>query len=220
MKSHIQKIVCYATFLAFPLLVSCVSTADKALSSSSVLQNKRVSSTYRDKPAFAAMTPGKAAFGVIGAAAMISSGNNIVRSNNVADPADGISKELMTAAIKKSGVKPVGTVKVTDENPASIAKLAPNADYVLDVRTINWSMVYYPMHLGTYRVIYSAKLRLIDCKTGKVVAEGFHARIPERNDQSPGYDDLVDHQAAGLKKELQIGAKEAEATFKSNILKL
>lgn len=151
---------------------------------------------------------------------MISTGNQIVRSNQVEDPADWISKELAAAIEKKEGTKFIGQRRVSDESPGAIAAACSGADYALDVRTINWSFAYFPVNWGTYRVIYSAKMRLIDCKTGKVIAEGFHARVPEKSPQSPSYDDLVENRAAGLKRELRIGAAEALQHFKTNILKL
>jgi len=220
MKSTIKKIVATFSVLSCGLLASCVSTQDAPLANGKILQQKQTVTAKRETPSFAAMTPGKASFGMIGAAAMLSSGNGIVRDNNVEDPANWISKELAAGIQKKYGTRLAGTRDVTDESPAAIAKACSDADYVLDVRTINWSFVYFPVNWGTYRVIYSAKLRLIDCKTGKVIAEGFHARIPEKSPQSPSYDDLVNRQASGLKRELQIGAAECLNYFKYNILKL
>jgi hypothetical protein len=215
-----KKLVLAISVLCFGLLTSCVSTQDVPLSNGNIFQQKQAVTAKREKPIFAAMTPGKAGFGMIGAAAMISSGNKIVRENNVEDPANWISKELATSIQKKYGTRFQGSRNVMNESPAVIAKTCSDVDYVLDVRTINWSFVYFPVNWGTYRVMYSSKVRLIDCKTGKVIAQGFHARVPDKSPQSPSYDDLVDHQATGLKRELQIGAAECLNHFKHNILKL
>jgi hypothetical protein len=50
--------------------------------------------TTSDRPDFAAMTAGKAMFGMVGAFAMISAGNKVIRENNVEDPAHYIGSEL------------------------------------------------------------------------------------------------------------------------------
>ena len=157
---------------------------------------------------------------MVGAALMISSGNEIVRKNQVEDPANWISDQLASAIAKKHGPALIGKKHITSESPSAIASECSGADYALDVRTINWSFAYFPVNWGTYRVIYSVKLRLIDCKTGKVIAEGFYARVPEKFEQSPSYDGLVNSNAAGLKRELRIGAAESLAHFKKDILNL
>jgi len=214
--------------LILPLLASCVSRTEIPLSDPSILRGKSAVRTERDVPDFSAVTAGKAtgaAFGVIGGAiagaAMVSSGNEIVRENGVEDPANWISQELASSMARKYGVRFNGSRKVTGEKPEDIAKVCSGADYALDVRTINWSLAYFPVNWATYRVIYSAQLRLIDCKTGEVVAQGFYARTPEKTDDSPGWDELVENnKAARLKKELKIGAQEALHHFKTNTLKL
>lgn len=214
--------------MVLPLFASCVSTKEVPLSSPSILKGKSAMRMERDAPDFAAVTPGKAtgaAFGVIGGAiagaAMVSSGNEIVRENGVEDPANWISQELASSMARKYGVSVSGPRKVTGEKPEEIAKACAGTDYALDVRTINWSLGYFPVNWATYRVMYSAQLRVIDCKTGEVVAQGFYARLPDKTDDSPSWDELVENnRAARLKKELKIGAQEALYHFESNILKL
>ena len=66
------------------------------------------------------------------------------------------------------------------------------------VRTVNWSFAYFPTDWNSYRVIYSAKLRLTDTRNRKVLAEGFCARIPEKSDSAPGYEELLADQEEGL----------------------
>lgn len=214
--------------MVLPFFVSCVSTREMPLSDPSVLRGKSVARTDRKTPDFAAITPGKAtgaAFGLIGGAiagaAMVSSGNAIVNENGVEDPANWISQKLAGEMKRKYGTAIKGSRTVTDEEPEKIAKACDGADFALDVRTVNWSLAYFPANWGTYRVIYSAQLRLIDCKTGKVVAQGFYARIPEKSEDSPDWDELVEKdRAARLKKELEIGAQEALHHFRTNLLKL
>ena len=55
-----------------------------APNSGAALAGKTVVVTRHDKASFIAFTPGKAVFAMIGAAAMISAGNAIVRENDIA----------------------------------------------------------------------------------------------------------------------------------------
>ena len=73
----------------------CVSTKIVPLQQARMasLQGKTLTVAKREKPSFGAMTAGKAAFGMIGAAAMIAKGNSIVQENNIEDPASAPQTE-------------------------------------------------------------------------------------------------------------------------------
>jgi hypothetical protein len=83
-----RNVVRVAGFAAVVLLPGCVTVSHKPMTkeSSAQLQMKKVAASSYATPDFAAMTPTKAAFGLIGAAAMISEGNSIVKANGVEDP--------------------------------------------------------------------------------------------------------------------------------------
>jgi len=72
-----MKKFCCAAAIAV-VLSGCVSAPSKSLDSGSTLQGEHVVISQYAKPDFAAMTPGKAAFGVFGAVSMISAGNELV----------------------------------------------------------------------------------------------------------------------------------------------
>lgn len=212
-------------------LVSCVSNKQVPLSQADAARMKgnEVMTTQRKKPPFGAMTAGKVAagslFGAVGGAiagaSMMSAGDKIVATNGIQDPAGQISRELVTALAQARGLKiAIREANVTKEDPKAIAASAAGSDFLLDVRTVNWSFVYFPANWARYRVIYSVKLRLIDTRTGKVIAEGFHARIPEKTGNSPDYDALVANGAAVIKAELSAATAESVAHFKKNVLGL
>ena len=81
------------------MLSGCVSTKIVPLKQDLVadLQGGSIVTTRRAKPDFSAMTAGKAMFGLIGAAAMISSGNSIVAENEIEDPARYIGEKLVAS---------------------------------------------------------------------------------------------------------------------------
>lgn len=202
-------------------LSGCVSTknvkADMAQLRSAAPATVTVSA--RKRPDFAAMTAGKAAFGMVGALAMISAGNTLVEENGVEDPAGYIAAQLSQRLSESLGVRSVdngGTLADTAK-AAELARLYRNADLLLDVQTVNWSFVYFPTDWNSYRVIYSAKLRLIDTRTGKLQAEGFCARVPEYSDAAPSRDALLADRAAGLKSELKVAADHCIGEFQAKV---
>jgi hypothetical protein len=205
-------------------LAGCVSTKTIPLKRDMLAERQGGTATtsVRDKPAFSAMTAGKAMFGVMGAAAMISAGNELIRSNSVNDPAVYIGDKLLADLANANALSVVdknGAIADTNE-PAKLSKLYPHADVLLDVQTVNWSLAYFPTDWNSYRVIYSVKVRLIDTKKSKVMAEGFCARVPDKADNAPSYDQLVADSAAGLKRELAIAADYCVNELRAKVLAL
>lgn len=186
------------------------------------LRGQTVVQTKRPLPDFAAVTAGKAAFALVGAALMISEGNSLIANNKVADPADAIASSLVTALEIAHGAKSTEqriATSATDVTEVSSAA-GSAARFVVDVQTINWSFAYFPSDWTHYRVIYSAKARLINTSTKTTVAEGFCKRVPESNTNAPTYDELTTNKAALLKKELSLAAEECVKTLKAEMLTL
>ncbi len=188
---------------------ACVSTKNIRIDtdSSALMAGKTMAVSTSDRPDFAAMTAGKASFGMIGSFAMISAGNKIIKKNGIEDPASFIASELardISEIYSLSVTLPIGAGNNNDIE--YLVKAYSENNYILDVRTINWSFVYFPTDWNNYRVIYSAKLRLIDVATKKVIAEAFCARVPEKSSDSPSRDQLLSNNAARLKEELREAA--------------
>lgn len=184
------------------------------------LRGQSVAVTSRKVPDFTAMTPTKAAFGLLGAAAMISDGNSIVANNKVQDPANAIASSLSTALSAAYATTVVPTAVATDKDDAPTIAAAADAStrYVLDVQTVNWNFVYFPTAWGSYRVIYVARARLIDVQSKTVAAEGVCKRVPEETKDAPSYDDLVKDNAARLKAELTLAAEVCVKSLKAEML--
>lgn len=210
------------TLLALCSLGGCVSTKivpvdHQALSG---FHGGTVVVSQREKPSFAANTAGKMMFGAVGAVAAISSGNDIIRDNEVADPAAYIEQALLKDLVTDNALK--GVTSPTSTNTMDVAQLAKQyagADLLLDVQTINWSWIYYPTSWSHYKVIYSAKIRLIDTKHSKLIADGFCARVPDGPAESaPTRDELLENKAARLKQELATAADYCVQTFRTKVL--
>jgi hypothetical protein len=218
--SRIARNASFALLLSYAL-AGCVSTktvpVDRGVLAG--FHGATVVTSQRGKPAFAANTAGKAMLGAIGGIAAVTSGNAIIRDNDVPDPAVQIKDVLLSDLLRDEGLRKIDNSATTDTmNVAQIAKQYSNADLVLDIQTVNWSFWYFPTDFSHYRVIYSAKLRLIDTKHARLIADGFCARAPEKTPDAPTRAELLDDHAAGLKKQLAIAADYCANEFRTKAL--
>lgn len=207
------------------VMTGCVSmsTVQVTPGAASGLKGQSVVTTIRKPlPDFAAVTPGKAMFGVVGAMAMISEGNSIIANNSIADPAEQVAKGLNLAMASRYASTPAdNTVSVSSDDVTSISQAAgTSARFAIDVQTVNWSISYFPTDWTHYRVIYTAKARLIDTMQKSVIAEGFCKHIPESNANAPSYDELMANHAALLKSQLSAAANNCISSLQSEMLAL
>jgi hypothetical protein len=210
------------SLLAF---AGCVSTKNVPLKAGalSTREGGTLVLSSREKPTFSASTAGKAAFGMIGVLAEISAGNQLVRDNNIADPAEYIGTQLMADLAALNNLKIASRSSVVASNTADTAGLAnlyAGADVLLDVQTMSWNFIYFPTDWNSYRVNYSARARIIETRDRKLVAEAFCSRIPEKTPDAPSYEQLTANGAAGLKAELMKSAQHCLDEFRNTLLGL
>ncbi|CEJ41735.1 hypothetical protein ACSAM1_06575 [Xanthomonas citri pv. bilvae] len=179
----------------------------------------KITVTRHEMPAFVATTATKVTFGLIGALAAVSAGNAIVRDNQVEDPADHIASHLAQTLSTQLAI-PVeqGRVIKPTSSAAEMSKMFPDGGLVLDVQTTNWSSIYFPTDWNNYRVIYVAKLQLIDTAKKSKVAEGLCVRVPEYTADAPSYKQLLANQAADLKMRLRRSADGCIQEFSDKVL--
>ena len=208
--------------LLLAIISGCVSTKNIPITENSIPEKTKLRAiiSKREKPDFAAMTAGKASFGLLGAVAMISAGNEVIKENEVEDPSHYIGAKLIDVLSTKYDIELIndGIEIIESTDIKEISEHYGAANYVLDVQTVNWSFVYFPTDWNNYRVIYSAKLRVIDTQKKEIIAEGFCSRTPEKDESSPSYDDLMENNAAGLKKELTVAADYCVEYFSKEVL--
>jgi len=210
----------------------CVSVQEIPMTAASVdvVRGRELSLSVRDKPDFGAMTAGKMAggalFGALGGAiagsAMVSAGNELVAQNAIADPAEKIGATLGATLREKLAARPVAfRTRLSSDEVTEVTKAPSGMDLVLDVRTIGWGFVYFPTSWSKYRVIYSARARLLDARKGQVLAEsGCAMPVAEDADAAPTYDELLANGAARLKGELQKAADYCAGQFASKMFSL
>ena len=167
------------------------------------LRGKTLGVTRRAiKPSFVAATAGKATFALLGAAAMASEGNKIVVDNGIPDPADLIERELTAILVQQHGLvtKPeLPTAIVTKNDLKAYVAAQPNADLVLDIRSGGWGFNYYPTRWGTYWVVYSVELNLLDVKTSERLVHVACNTNTIKHSAPPSKEALLDNQAQLLK---------------------
>ena len=215
----------FLTFLLNAVLVTgCVSVKHTPLTiaGSEALQNASVTKTHYPTPDFTAMTAGKASFALVGAAAMISAGNKIVKENNIPDPAVTIGEGLLKRMVESRhvAVVPAKQNLVQKDDVKTLVANNKHADYLLDIKTINWMFSYYPTDWTHYRVIYNARLRLIDTKAGKVIAETMCQTVQGDDKNPPTHDQLLDNNASLLKDYLTKGAIQCVDVLAKDVLRL
>lgn len=163
------------------------------------LQGKTVALTVHERPGFSAMTAGKVMFG--GAIAMAIAGNNLIRENDVQDPAVVLRTQLASALANAYGAQilPVDTVPTKAKKPKDLAALHPEADYVLDVRSTSWNSAYFPLRWGNYWVQYVAEVQLIDARTKGQVGSARCIAHTRDNPKAPTREQLEGNGAQLLK---------------------
>ena len=219
-----KSIFTLVAIVAATTVSGCASLNQRTIDEQSVanIKGQPVTYTSREKPDFTAMTAGKAAFALLGAVAMVSEGNKIVAANNVEDPAGviatGLAKELEMSHSIQFITPPI---KVDGDDASQIASgVKGAARYVIDAQTVNWSFGYFPTDWTHYRVIYTARARLIDVQSNDVIAEGFCKHNPDSNLNAPTYDELLANQANLLKSELSTISQECINTMKTQMFAL
>ncbi|MGO1070816.1 hypothetical protein [Lysobacter sp. CA199] len=163
-----------------------------AAADAAALKDKTVAVTFHEAPDFSAMTAGKAGFGLFGVAAMIKSGNDMVRENGIADPAILVRQQLGEALRQTYGaqVQAVDTTATKAKKPKEIATLHPQADYVLDVRSGGWMYVYFPTDWNNYQVVYSVQAQLVS-KDGRQVSNAACTANSKANKTPPTREQLL-----------------------------
>jgi hypothetical protein len=204
------------------LLAGCAPVSTKSINAAQDLQGKKLIVTNHSIPDFSAGTAGKAMFGLVGGLAMISSGNELVRTDEIPDPAVRIGNQLANDLAQNQGVilVPSSGLVAPSGGSADLLKTYPGADLWLDVKTYAWSYMYYPTKWATYHVFYAANIRLVDGKTGDVIAQQTCKTDPVDPNNAPSLDELRANQGALLKKLFVQAADTCVSNAEQQILNL
>jgi hypothetical protein len=215
---NMKKLICAAALAV--ALAGCVSAPIKTVDSANALQGKTIILSEYAKPDFSAMTAGKAMFGMFGAAAMVAAGNDLVKKDGIADPSLAVSEKLAQDLKSARGEKLLlnNIVIAADDNVSTLLKDYPGADLIIDVKTLNWMYSYYPTKWDKYHVFYSARLRVLDGKTGDLVAQAICKADPTDANNPPTKDQLLANEGELLKSLLQKAGDNCVKIYEKQIL--
>jgi hypothetical protein len=212
-----KRLVCVVAVAT--TLAGCVSAPTKTVGSTDMLKGKTIVLSEYDKPDFVAQTAAKAEFGLFGVAAMIHAGNELVKSDNIADPSIAVGEKIAQDLVARDGsiLLPNKRSIAANDNVTTLTETYPGADLIIDVKTIGWSYIYYPTHWTTYHVLYTARLRVLDGKSGSLIAQALCK--PEKGDSStgPSGSELLAEHGRVLKELLQKAAERCVTQYEQTL---
>ena len=204
-------------------LAGCVSTKTAQIENSkaAALRGKAVAVTDRPRAGLVAMTRGYGMLGAIGAGVMIAHGENIIKDNDIQDPAPQINHALLLAAQSQYGIVPVSTppVHVDTTDVVQLAQAAGGADVLFDVQETGRQFRYRPLSSG-YIVDSAFKFRIIDVHSRTMIAEGFCQQSTKDDPARPSDDDLLANGAAMLKQTLDAQRDQCRSQFEAQVLSI
>lgn len=141
--------------------------------------------------------------------AICADGGAIVRDNEIRDPVLTMAPKLTAVVSEK--LKPSGTARIADrprnlDDEASLSRDAGGKGVVLDITTVDWSFIYYPLDWTHYELRYTARARLIDANTGKRIAQA-PCQYKSPDTDPPSYDQMLENKAARLKAMLALAGE-------------
>jgi hypothetical protein len=209
--------------LCVVFLAGCVSTKTAQIESSkaAALHGKAVAITDRPRAGLFAMTRGYGLLGAVGAGVMIAHGENIIKDNDIQDPAPQINHALVLAAQSKYGIVPVSTpaVHVDTTDVAQLAQAAGGVDILFDVQETARQFRYRPLSAG-YIVDSAFKFRIIDVHGHTLIAEGFCFQSTKDDPARPSDDDLLANGAAMLKQTFDAQRDKCRSQFEAQVLNI
>lgn len=160
----------------------------------------------KEELVFSTLTPGGAAFGMIGAAIANSNGKQAVAKFNLLDPAAEIAQGLAQSLATQYSVQiSDGLVPLDGLTTEELARKQGADTLLLDVGPSSTSVVYYPTSWGKYRVMYGVPAKLLEGKSGQILARGNCSYVPDDLPHAPSYDELFGGQGEVLKAHIKTG---------------
>ena len=196
-----------AALAAVASLAACTTIEPARLGDDAAarLHGQNVAVVIQEPAPFGAMKASDVPLGPVGLALMGQQGESLRKAAHIGDPADDIATSLadVLAGRHEAVILPTRGRARDEAVQTSIAAAPPEARYVLAVGTLSWAIARIPLPNQPYQVNYLARARLIDVRTGAVVAEGGCLQGPDGTEvQSTNYAAFTADNAALTKTEL------------------
>jgi len=207
-----------------------VSTVTVPLDTVNALQGSHLRTITYKAPNFLATTAGKAVIGAVigglvgGMTNLVVAGiggKQIIAENQISDPALTIAAQLSTFFADK--LRAGGTVTTSGrdwsaDSTQTLSKAVGKKGLVLDVKTLQWMLGYFPTDWSHYKVTYEVRARLIHAETGKVIGQVPCTYLSDTENIAPTYEQLIGNHAALLKDKLASAATTCTEFIKRNML--
>ena len=172
-------------------------------------------------PALIDSTPGTAAFGMIGAVASISAGNDIVGMNDIQDPSGDMAHDLAVAYAAAHGGKVaeaplLDAHKWTRAKGSDLAAESAGARYVIDVDSPGMTLIYFSFDWTHFDLSFMGTARVIDTSTGAVISRS-HCFIKTNKAQALPHSELLANHAAKLKALIVAKSEACTAVLKAGL---
>ena len=131
------------------------------------------------------------------------------------DPGLRIERALMSHFVNRFGMQPKPTVVLPLAGPYGKTSRRPvtGADYVLEISGVGWCASYFPTAWLRYRIGVYATAKLIDGRTGKVLAGGSYGASPTQRSEGLGSDDVRENKNGVLTRDVALATDEIIAHF-------
>ena len=133
----------------------------------------------------------------------LSDGQYFLAGINVSDPAYSIAEKI-GKNLEQYNIQYVGMGRrvIVNDDITLISEKYADFPLVIDVKTIDWSLKYFPVHWSRYRVTYTASLKVIDTRKKKIISSGTCEIVPGYTDDAPGYEEMMENHAERFKQEI------------------
>lgn len=216
--------------LAVAVLGGCAYVPSQTLdvAGQNKLKTKTFSSTSHHTLDVKVQTGGKTVlFGALAEPHFFSEGKRIMRENDIPDPAIATEQNIAAYLATQHKMKKVGQPQFyagADADtpikaaPTDLLAFYPDGDYLLDVDSNFWWMMYNL--IDGYHVIYQSYTRLIDRQTGEpAVADMCVYDSNDNESDHPSYDEMLESKAAKLKAYLKAASEKCAKQFTEKMLK-
>jgi hypothetical protein len=156
--------------------------------------------------------------GTFGAVGRDRYGVPLAEEDGIVDPATTIGAELADALSSRLRLQQISGADISSRAPrgAQLATASERADLVLEIRTSEWG--FKGGRLNGYQVVYQGALRLVDGRSGKVIALAVCA-LPRRSmPPATTPDDLFANGSRLLKDRLQAATQFCVEDFRKKVV--
>lgn len=169
-------------------------------------------------PGFMPLQPSRAAFGVLGAAAMIAESKTYAAEKHIVDPSSVIEVALTQRLQNQYHLKAGPPIDMTGAPAKAPYPAAPGTLYI-DAKVYHWGYAYFPMSWARYQVQYNTIIHLIDGASGGAVAQYDCKKVSHTDAATaPSLDDLLADKSALMNSTLEDMARASVAEFEAAVL--